>query len=95
MANETKPTILTNIYEREFRYMQTMERHSREFDLLIASVPEDKPQVANTMRELYHVEPDKLLDPEKIGRLKRENEPMFREVSLYYSSYLRKLLQLE
>lgn len=95
MADEIRPTIPANIYERESRYMQAMGRHSQDFDRLVASVPEDKPHIIKTMRELYHVEPDKLLNPEKLAKLKRENEPLFREVSVYYGDFLKEMVGLK
>jgi hypothetical protein len=61
----------------------------------VQTVPEDREDVREVMKSLYHVEPDKLLDPEKLKEMKEKNEPMFREVSTYYMSFLKEALGLE
>jgi hypothetical protein len=82
-------------YAREYKYAQAMLHHSEDFDALVASVPEDQAPVREAMRGLYHVQPDKLLDPDKLSKLKKENPALFGQVSTYYGDFLKKMLGLE
>jgi len=47
------------------------------------------------MRGLWNTEPDKLLNSEKLVKLKEENEPLFKEVSTYYMEYLKGALGID
>ena len=47
------------------------------------------------MKDLWNPEPDKLLNPDKLAKLKRENEPLFREVSTHYMEYLKDALGID
>lgn len=86
MTEESK--IPKSVYEREAKYMEAMIRHSQDFDKLLATVPEDQAGVREIMKLLYYVEPDKLLDPEKMVKLKEKNPVLFGQVSSYYGNYL-------
>ncbi len=93
MMEPQKPT--QEVYAREARYMESMQRHSADFDRMVEFVPEEKQDIRETVKGLYHVEPDKLLDPEKLERLKIDNKPLFDQVVGYYVGFLRTELGLE
>ncbi|MEK7155031.1 MAG: hypothetical protein AAB697_02800 [Patescibacteria group bacterium] len=82
-------------YAREAEYMKALKRHSDDFDRMVEFVPEKKQEVRDAMRSLYYAEPDKLLDPEKLERLKVGNEPLFDKVVGYYVGFLKTELGLE
>lgn len=90
---EQKPT--PQDYAREAKYQESLLKHSQDFDRLVQTVPEDREDLRGAMESLYHVEPDKLLDPEKLKKMKQDNEPMFREVSTYYMNFLKNVLGLD
>ncbi len=94
-GDENKSTIPSSVIEHEHKYMQVLQRHSEAFDQLVATVPEENQRLRQILQGLYHTEPDKLLDPEKLAKLKRDNGQLFQEVSHYYNDYLKKLLGLE
>lgn len=83
------------VYAKEAKYMEALKRHSDDFDRMVAFVQEENQEVRDTMRSLYHVEPDKLLDPEKLEELKTGNKPLFDKVVGYYVGFLRTEIGLE
>lgn len=82
-------------YAREAKYMKALKSHSDDFDRMVEFVPEERQEVKNAMRSLYHTEPDKLLDPDKLEKLKVENKPLFDSIVGYYVGFLRTELGLE
>lgn len=89
----TEPAIPTpEVYAREAKYMESLQRHSADFDKLLNLVPEDRKDVREALTGVYNVEPDRLLNPNKLEKLKQENEPLFKEVSTYYKNFLEEML---
>ncbi len=85
----TEPKVPTQeVYAREALYMESLTRHSKDFDKLLASVPDDRPDLKETFQTVYNVEPDRLLSREKLAKLKEENRPVFDEVSTIYKNFL-------
>ena len=82
-------------YKREALYMEARQRQSEDFDRLLSSVPEEKEDVIETIRGMANTEPDKLLSPEKLRKLKEDNETLFREVSAYYMNFLKEALGID
>ncbi|QQG40548.1 MAG: hypothetical protein HYV37_03195 [Candidatus Levyibacteriota bacterium] len=52
-------------YKREYEYHHDMLDHSREFDKLVDSVPEDNTKTREAIRGMFYSRPDKLIDPVK------------------------------
>ena len=90
MAELQAPT--PEIYAREARYMEAMSRHSSDFDKLLESVPESRSDLKEALQGVYNVEPDRLLDREKLAKLKEQNRALFDEVSMYYKNFLEEMI---
>jgi len=90
-----KPVVDKSDYEAEVGYMASVQRHSEAFDHFVQSVPEDELEIKAALKNLYHVEPGKLLDPEKLEKLKKENRKLFDEINKYYGDFLKKMALLK
>lgn len=88
-ADENKAILPASVYEVEAKYMADAQRHSWDFDELVGSIPKEQEKVREALRNLYHVEPGKLLDPAKLRKLREENEPLFKEVNVHYQKFLK------
>src|SRR3989344_4237615 len=95
MAGGTIKTPTKESYAREHDYQAAILQHSHDFDALLDSVPEEQVQVRETTRGMFYTKSDKLLDPEKLQKLKQENPSLFGQVSGYYSDYIKKVLGLD
>lgn len=90
MTEPKSPT--QEVYAREALYMESLVRHSGDFDMLLATIPEGRDDLKETFQTVYNVEPDRLLSREKLARLKEDNKPLFAEVSTIYKSFLENQL---
>ena len=91
----TEPQIPTQeVYANEAKYMEAMQRHSKDFDKLVESVPEDRMDIRDAMQSVYNIEPDRLLDRDKLAKLKEQSEPLFKDVSTFYKNFLEEMLGL-
>ena len=95
MAEEIIKTPTREAYVNEHAYQSAILQHSHDFDALLDSVPEEQSQVRETIRGLFYTRPDRLLDPEKLQKLKEESTSLFEEVSSYYLDYLKKMSGLD
>lgn len=85
----TEPKVPTQeVYAREALYMESLSRHSEDFDKLLASIPVGRDDLKQTLQTVYNIEPDRLLSREKLAKLKEDNRPLFEEVSKVYESFL-------
>lgn len=91
MAEPVK-TPTPEVYANEAKYMESLRRHSDDFDKLLATIPEDRGDLVVALKGVYNVEPDRLLDRDKLARLKEQNESLFKEVSTYYRGFLEEVL---
>ena len=80
------------VYKREVLYMKARQGQSRAFDEMLSLVPEGKKEAREAMRGLWNTEPDELINPEKLVKLREENEPLFKEVLACYMEYLKRAL---
>lgn len=87
MAEPIK-TPTSEVYAKEAKYMESQLRHSADFNRLIEFVPEAKDDVRTAMISCYHVEPDRLLDSEKLQKLKDENKSLWEAVVGFYRGFL-------
>lgn len=76
------------VYANEAKYMEALHNHSKDFDRLLEFVPEDKLEVRVAIQSCYHVEPDRLIDSEKLQNLKDKNKPLWEAVVGYYRGFL-------
>lgn len=80
MTEPKSPT--QEVYAREALYMESLSRHSEDFDKLLAFVPSDRPDLKETFQTVYNVEPDRLLSREKLAKLKEDNRPLLKKFLL-------------
>lgn len=95
MAEETTRTPTKEAYANEYAYQSAILQHSHDFDALLDSVSEEQTQVRETIRGMFYTRPDRLLDPEKLQKLKEADPSLFEEVSSYYLDYLKKAAGLD
>lgn len=86
--SEPVKTIPKEAYEAEAKYMEAQLRHSADFNRLIEFVPETKDDIRTAMINCYHVEPDRLLDSEKLKKLKDEDKSLWEAVVGFYRGFL-------
>lgn len=79
-------------YQREYEYHVALQQHNQAFDELLLSIPKKDTEVREALRGLWNPNPDKLLNPEELVKLKTENEDLFKRVSTAYSNYLKKII---
>lgn len=85
----TEPQIPSpEVYAKEAKYMEAVLRHSNDFNRLLEFVPEAKQEVRDAIQTCYHVEPDRLIDSEKLQNLKDKNKPLWEAVVGYYRGFL-------
>ncbi len=82
-------------YRRAYDELEAMVVHDKSFNVLLGSVPEDRPEIREAIRGLWYHKPDKLLNPEKMAKLKTENPDLYKEVDDYYLRYLEGKLSIE
>ena len=84
-------TPTSEVYANEAKYMKFLQRHANNFDRLVESVPENREDIRKTLKDLYHVEPGELIDREKLAKLKKQNRPLFEEVTEYCKNFAEKM----
>ena len=95
MNESTTIKIPKEAFEHELKYMQAVTRHVQDFDRLLHFVPETQTGVREAIQSCYYTEPDRLLDSEKLEKLKDENKQMWEKVVGFYTGFLNKELGFE
>lgn len=83
------------VYREEYTRLRQESEQLTRFQGLLASISPEKTAVKEAMQSLYSSRSDRLLDPEKLEKLRRQNESLWKEVMLYYEEYQKKELKSE
>ncbi len=68
-------------------------RHNESFDALIKSVPPEEDAVIQAMRAAHSLNLKRLLDPEKLDKLRARDKALWDKVTAHYKAYLEKILR--
>lgn len=82
------------VYAKEALYMESLSDHSKAFSKLLDTLPEGRNDLKQTFIGLWNTKPDRLLNSDKLAKLKEDDTPLFFEVSSIYKTFLEEQLGL-
>ena len=79
----------TEVYAKEFYYQKALRQQLMHINELVEKFPEDNTDVKETLQSLTSSNPIRILDPDKLKRLKKEKLEIYEQIAPVYMEFLK------